>query len=142
MREPPAQRALRLLAQLERQELDRARQSLRTIEVELAAMDEALAGLRERQADEHAAGWSLPGGPGLLAGYIDHARREEQRLARSTSELEAAAGRAELALRERVAGVKSLELAVEQLETVAAAEAARRLQLEIEEASLRPAAPR
>lgn len=131
------QRALRLLAQLERQELDRERRALRAIEADLSATGEALAGLRQRQPEEHAAGWVMPGGPGLLASYLTHVRREEVRLGRAAAELEAAASAAEAALRGRVAGVKSLELALEQVETAAATEAARRQQLEIEEAGMR-----
>lgn len=126
-------RALHLLAQLERQELDRERRALRAVEADLEATGEALASLRQRQPEEHAAGWATPGGPGLLAGYLAHVRHEEARLGRARADLEAAASRAEAALRERIGAVKSLELALEQLKAAAASEAARRLQLEIEE---------
>ncbi len=128
-------RALNLLAQLERQELDRERRALRALEEKLITSTNDLAALQSRQPAEHEAGWALPGGPGPLASYLSQARRQEMHLRRLAAELTAAHGHAQAALRERIASMKSLELAAEHLQASDAAQAAHRAQIELEEVS-------
>ena len=94
-------RALELLAKLERQKRDHARQTLRSAEVELTETDRTLNSLRQRLPIEHAAGWALPGGPGLLAAFLGEQHRLEQRLGHRRREQEAARDRAAEAVRER-----------------------------------------
>lgn len=130
-------RALELLAKLERQELDRERQALRAAEAELERTEQELRSLREQEPLEHAAGWSLPGGPGLLACYLGAARRRETWLGQRCHEQRAARERAADAVRERIGAAKSLELAAEQLAAAAAADLARRETIEREEAGAR-----
>lgn len=130
-------RALELLAKLERQKRDHARQTLRSAEVELTETDRTLNSLRQRLPIEHAAGWALPGGPGLLAAFLGEQHRLEQRLGHRRREQEATRDRAAEAVRERLSAAKTLELAAEQLAATAAAERGRRASVELEEAGAR-----
>lgn len=128
-------RALNLLARLERQELDRERQAVRALADELTSTVDALATLESRLQAEHVAGWALPGGPGALAAYLNEARRRELCLRQAVAELTTALSDAQAGLRERIAGMKSLELVAENLEATSTAQAAYRAQIELEEAS-------
>jgi hypothetical protein len=130
-------RALSLLARLEQQKLDQRRLALRAVDDKLAAGEAALAELRAREPLEHAAAWTLPGGPAPLAAYLGRTRRQETRLKQELEALTAARAAAEAELRDGLAARRSLELAAERIGAAEAGAAARRAEAALEEQAAR-----
>ena len=104
-------RAVALLARLEHHALEEERRALVTARGELEARARELAGLDRRFAAEHAAAFTLAGGPQPLAPYATAVQARRRGLAAELARAEAEVAAGTERLREQARRWKALDLA-------------------------------